>query len=34
MTAVLTIGLIGYMLDRTMLQLQRMLSWDKSSAQL
>jgi nitrate/nitrite transport system permease protein len=34
MTAVLTIGLIGYLLDRTMLQLQRMLSWDKSSAQL
>jgi nitrate/nitrite transport system permease protein len=34
MTAVLTIGLIGYMLDRTMLQLQRMLSWDKSSSQL
>ena len=33
MTAVLTIGLIGYLLDRTMLQLQRMLSWDKSSAQ-
>ncbi|MBA6327062.1 ABC transporter permease [Colwellia sp. MB02u-6] len=34
MTAVLTIGLIGYLLDRTMLQLQRILSWDKSSAQL
>jgi len=34
MTAVIIIGLIGYMLDRTMLQLQRMLSWDKSSAQL
>jgi nitrate/nitrite transport system permease protein len=34
MTAVIVIGLIGYMLDRTMLQLQRMLSWDKSSAQL
>lgn len=33
MTAVFAIGLIGYMLDRTMLQLQRMLSWDKSSAQ-
>lgn len=34
MTAVLAIGLIGYLLDRTMLQLQRILSWDKSSAQL
>ena len=34
MTAVIVIGLIGYLLDRTMLQLQRMLSWDKSSAQL
>jgi len=34
MTAVIIIGLIGYMLDRTMLQLQRKLSWDKSSAQL
>ena len=34
MTAVFAIGLIGYLLDRTMLQLQRMLSWDKSSAQL
>lgn len=33
MTAVIVIGLIGFMLDRTMLQLQRMLSWDKSSAQ-
>ncbi len=34
MTAVLAIGLIGYLLDRSMLQLQKMLSWDKSSAQL
>lgn len=33
MTAVIAIGLIGFMLDRAMLQLQRMLSWDKSSAQ-
>lgn len=32
MVAVLTIGLIGYLLDRTMLQLQRLLSWDKASA--
>jgi nitrate/nitrite transport system permease protein len=32
MVAVLTIGLIGFMLDRTMLQLQRLLSWDKASA--
>ena len=29
MTAVIVIGLIGFMLDRTMLQLQRLLSWDK-----
>ena len=34
MTAVLVIGLIGYLLDLAMLQLQRRLSWDKSSAQL
>jgi nitrate/nitrite transport system permease protein len=32
MVAVLTIGVIGFMLDRTMLQLQRWLSWDKASA--
>jgi nitrate/nitrite transport system permease protein len=32
MVAVLTIGLIGFLLDRTMLQLQRWLSWDKASA--
>ncbi|MBU2882034.1 ABC transporter permease [Psychrosphaera sp. B3R10] len=31
MTAVIVIGLIGFMLDRTMMQLQRMLSWDKTS---
>lgn len=31
MTAVIVIGLIGFLLDRTMMQLQRMLSWDKSS---
>ncbi|MBB6519817.1 ABC transporter permease [Pseudoteredinibacter isoporae] len=30
MTAVLVIGLIGFFLDRSMLQLQRLLSWDKS----
>jgi len=33
MTAVLVIGLIGYLLDRVMLQLQRLLSWNKASAQ-
>jgi nitrate/nitrite transport system permease protein len=33
MTAVFVIGLIGYLLDLAMLQLQRRLSWDKSSAQ-
>lgn len=33
MVAVLTIGIIGFLLDRGMLTLQRMLSWDKSSAQ-
>lgn len=32
MTAVIVIGLIGFLLDRGMLQLQRWLSWDKSSA--
>ncbi|GAA6151768.1 ABC transporter permease [Pseudoteredinibacter isoporae] len=30
MTAVLVIGLIGFILDRSMLQLQRLLSWDKT----
>lgn len=30
MTAVLVIGLIGFLLDRGMLQLQRWLSWDKA----
>nr|WP_238786951.1 ABC transporter permease [Ferrimonas lipolytica] len=34
MTAVIVIGLIGYLLDRSMLQLQRLSSWDKSSAQV
>jgi nitrate/nitrite transport system permease protein len=32
MVAGLTIGLIGFLLDRTVLQLQRFLSWDKASA--
>ncbi|HTQ99599.1 MAG TPA: ABC transporter permease [Candidatus Acidoferrum sp.] len=32
MVAVLAIGLIGFLLDRSMLQLQRWLSWDKASA--
>jgi len=31
MASVLVIGFIGYLLDRAMLQLQRMFSWDKSS---
>lgn len=31
MTAVLVIGVIGFLLDRSMLQLQRALSWDKST---
>ena len=31
MVAVLVIGLIGFALDRTMLMLQRLLSWDKSA---
>ncbi|MCL6417791.1 ABC transporter permease [Aestuariirhabdus sp. Z084] len=31
MVAVITIGLIGYVLDRTMLQIQKMVSWDKSA---
>jgi nitrate/nitrite transport system permease protein len=32
MVAVITIGLIGFLLDRCMLQIQRMVSWDKASA--
>jgi len=32
MAAVIVIGLIGFILDRAMLQLQRYVSWDKSSA--
>ena len=32
MTAVIVIGLIGFLLDKTMLVLQRTLSWDKASA--
>ena len=32
MAAVLVIGFIGYLLDRGMLQIQRYVSWDKSSA--
>ena len=31
MVAVITIGLIGFALDRMMLLLQRMVSWDKSA---
>lgn len=31
MTAVLVIGLIGFFLDRSMLQLQRLMSWDKTA---
>ncbi|MDG3087497.1 ABC transporter permease [Vibrio hannami] len=31
MTAVLVIGLIGFLLDRSMMQLQRLLSWDKAA---
>lgn len=31
MTAVIVIGLIGFLLDRSMLMLQRWLSWDKQS---
>lgn len=33
MVAVVVIGLIGYGLDRTMLQLQKWVSWDKSTEQ-
>jgi len=32
MVAVFTIGLIGFVLDRLMLSIQRMVSWDKSTA--
>jgi len=32
MVAVIVIGMIGLLLDRGMLFLQRLLSWDKSSA--
>jgi nitrate/nitrite transport system permease protein len=32
MTAVVVIGLIGFVLDRSMLQVQKLVSWDKSSA--
>ncbi|MDF1643373.1 MAG: ABC transporter permease [Pseudomonadales bacterium] len=32
MTAVVVIGIIGFFLDRSMLQLQRWVSWDKASA--
>lgn len=32
MTAIVVIGFIGFMLDRGMLQLQRVVSWDKASA--
>ena len=32
MTAVLVIGFIGFLLDRGMLQLQKILSWDKTQA--
>lgn len=32
MVAVLTIGIIGFILDRLMLQLQKWVSWDKSTA--
>jgi nitrate/nitrite transport system permease protein len=32
MAAVLVIGLIGFLLDRGMLQLQRAVSWDRASA--
>lgn len=32
MVAVFTIGIIGFILDRLMLSLQRAVSWDKSAA--
>jgi nitrate/nitrite transport system permease protein len=31
MAAVIVIGIIGFLLDRVMLQLQRVVSWDKSN---
>mgnify|MGYP000742967891 CR=1 FL=1 len=31
MVAVITIGLIGFLLDRLMLSVQRMVSWDKNA---
>ncbi|MFL0810189.1 MAG: ABC transporter permease [Agarilytica sp.] len=34
MSAVVVIGLIGFMLDRSMLQLQKYFSWDKSAANI
>ncbi len=34
MAAVLVIGIIGFLLDRGMLALQKYFSWDKSSAQV
>lgn len=34
MAAVIVIGIIGFLLDRAMLFLQRLLSWDKSNARL
>jgi nitrate/nitrite transport system permease protein len=33
LTAVIVIGFIGFMLDRVMQEIQRLVSWDKSSAQ-
>ena len=32
MVAVLTIGIIGFVLDRLMLLLQKKVSWDKNAA--
>jgi len=32
MVAVLTIGIIGFVLDRAMLSVQRHVSWDKSTS--
>ena len=31
MVAVITIGLIGFLLDRLMLSVQRLVSWDKNA---
>ncbi len=31
MVAVITIGMIGYLLDRAMVLIQRTLSWDKNA---